>query len=263
MLRTWSEMRGCKVHASDGSCGQVHDLFFDDRTGAVRYIVAALSIWPWSRRVLLDPMMVSHFDSQTPTLVISMSRAEIRKAPHADSQPPVSRQQWGGAEWGVLGVPPALSMEQEAAREIECEALLAQLEAEHEASDRVPFAAVPCATRQEADPHLRSAREVIGYEAEAHSGRAGLVIDLWLDEPSWQIAHLSLEVSEPLVASERRIAIPATLVSGISWSTQTVTLNVESVVSGGGHVLRPSGTAGRERSMIASNWRSRTSWGHG
>lgn len=268
MLRTWSEMRGTEVRATDGACGHVDDILFDDRTGVVRHLAVALGIWPLRRRVLIDPRRVG--ERAAGALYVAMTRQEIRSAPQAEAHPPVSRQReieseevlarrasnWGGANWGVLGIPPVLCMEEEAARDI-------GREADSNPSD-APATPVSSEAAAWCDPHLRSAREVIGYEAQALSGCVGLVADLWVDDASWQIAHLSLEVGEPPSLGGRHIAVPATLVSGVSWSAQTILLNVERVPSGSDALLDDHGSAkgGRSRGL-GTTWAERASLGRG
>lgn len=187
-LRTWSEMSGRPLRAVDGPCGRVHDVLFDDRDGAIRHIVVALGRWPLRRRVLLDPQCISSRGEKSKTLWATMTREEIYRAPHLDTHPPVSRQREmeaeeamghlspysGAATWSVLGIPPLpgakISLEEETRSEIE----RAVGEAE---SERTPFDKFlpPVEAEEEDAEHLRSAREVIGYEVEAEGARVGRV----------------------------------------------------------------------------------------
>lgn len=55
MLRTLDGMLGSSIVAKDGEIGRVDNVFFDDRSWAVRYLVVETSSWLTRRRVLITP----------------------------------------------------------------------------------------------------------------------------------------------------------------------------------------------------------------
>ena len=55
MLRTAGHMKGVTIEAIDGDIGSVQDLYFDDRTWTVRYLVVDTGTWLPGRQVLISP----------------------------------------------------------------------------------------------------------------------------------------------------------------------------------------------------------------
>ena len=55
MLRNIKSLFGYKIHAEDGTIGEVYDFFFDDEKWAVRYLVADVETWLLDRKVLISP----------------------------------------------------------------------------------------------------------------------------------------------------------------------------------------------------------------
>lgn len=53
MLRNIKGLRGFTIEAADGQMGKVHDLLFDGRTWAVRYLVVDTGSWLPGRKVLI------------------------------------------------------------------------------------------------------------------------------------------------------------------------------------------------------------------
>ena len=92
MLRRVDELLGFTIHAADGDIGRVHDLYFDDRRWAVRYLVVDTRHWLPGRRVLLSPAAVRRPDWAHHEIVASLSREQIRRCPGIDSDPPVGRR---------------------------------------------------------------------------------------------------------------------------------------------------------------------------
>ena len=55
MLRTAGELKGVTIEAMDGDIGSVQDLYFDDQTWTVRYLVVDTGTWLPGRQVLISP----------------------------------------------------------------------------------------------------------------------------------------------------------------------------------------------------------------
>ena len=52
-----SELKGYDIAATDGSLGKVSNLFFDDHTWSVRYLVVDTG-WLFGRKVLISPQSI-------------------------------------------------------------------------------------------------------------------------------------------------------------------------------------------------------------
>ncbi len=60
MLRNAKDLHGFKIRATDGELGTVDQLYFDDETWAIRYLMVETGGWLGGRRVLISPISVIH-----------------------------------------------------------------------------------------------------------------------------------------------------------------------------------------------------------
>jgi uncharacterized protein YrrD len=70
------------------------------------------------------------------------------------------------------------------------------------------------------DPHLRSAREVIGYHVQATDDEIGHIDDLVLDEEAW-VAREAIVATRNWLPG-RKVVIPTEAVEDVSWSDRRV-----------------------------------------
>lgn len=213
MLRAITDLTGYTIAATDGEIGSVERLLFEDDRWAVRHIVVDVGSWLGDRRVLLSPATVERVDDEQQSILVRITREQVRTSPHVDADKPVSRQQelalhahygyapyWGGSGlWGVgyqpysLLTPPAVTA----------------------AIPPTPPAARDSERRDDGDPHLRSTKEVIGYRLCASDGEAGHVDDFILDDDSWSIRYLVVDTSS--WPGGRRVLVPPEWVHDIQW----------------------------------------------
>jgi hypothetical protein len=179
MLTRASELMRHSILATDGEIGSVEDLYFDDAHWTVRYLVVDTGDWLPGRQVLISPHAVSGHptDGRIP---VALTKERIEASPSIDTDKPVSRQYeaelaryyqyppyWlGPHRWGATVLP----------------------------GD--PLAAVPGTTVElvtdevGGDPHLHSARDVLGYYIEARDGDIGHVEDFLIDEEDRAIRYM-------------------------------------------------------------------------
>jgi sporulation protein YlmC with PRC-barrel domain len=95
MLRGISDLRRFTIAATDGNLGRVGDVYFDDRSWSVRYLVVDADNWLPGRRVLVSPIAVQSFDP--PTLHVALSKQQVQVSPdvHTGGLPGNSTQQSG------------------------------------------------------------------------------------------------------------------------------------------------------------------------
>ena len=77
MLRGISDLKRFTIAATDGDLGNVSDLYFDDRSWAVRYLVVDAGPWLPGRRLFVSPTSVRSSDPTTLRLGLSMKQVEI------------------------------------------------------------------------------------------------------------------------------------------------------------------------------------------
>jgi len=231
MLHSFKAMRGYVIQALDGDCGRLHDVYFDDKRWSIRHLVVKTGGWLTGRKVLVAPGDLGKPDPQARAQPVLLTRQQVASGPHCDTHMPVSRQReaeidgdslpYGGAPCSSENATPAwnfgavggLTMEEEAAAEVEWE----------NASVWTPFDDM-LPRQEEADPHLRSAREVVGYSLQALDRPNGYVADFLVDERTWRISHLVVQTGIWLFG--HRVLVPVESVREISWEQETVSVSL-------------------------------------
>lgn len=227
-LKSMKELRGYGVGATDGELGKVDDCYFDDERWTVRYVVADVGHWLSGRKVLISPHAITRVDCDTETVETLLTQSQVDKSPPIETERPISRRMedeynryyryppyWSGGYtaglWG-FGALPLAGMEP----------VLRSAQIEREAAK----GASPEETERAeiADVHLRSGREVAGYDVEASDRRIGHVEDFLFDERSWAIGYLVVDTREWWPG--RHVLVSPEHVCGVSWSTRAVRLDI-------------------------------------
>jgi len=190
-----SDLKGDDVLARDGAVGRLDDVYFDDERWSVRYMVVDTGGWVAGRRMLVSPQAVEAGISDPGKLRIGATREQLKDAPGADTDLPVFEQQriaqaegfgppyyWSNPVLWGRGEPVA--------------------QAAHE--------------KREADPHLRSSNEVIGYDVQALDGTLGSVGDFLIDEHTWKISGVVVDTTKWWPGGDVRLS-PAQ-VERIDWA---------------------------------------------
>jgi len=209
MLQNIKELYGNRLAALDGEIGHVEDAYFNDKTWAVRYLVANTGTWLSGRQVLISPHAFGHWDREGKSLLVNLTRKQIEDSPPIESHRPVSRQYeeeyysyygwpiyWDGGElWGLAQYPvsPPPSNEEVKAR------------LQHRRWD---------------DIHLRSTHAITGYHIQTTDGEIGHVTGFLVDEKSWAIRELVVQSGHWY--SGKEILIPSAKVQRIDYKTAKV-----------------------------------------
>jgi sporulation protein YlmC with PRC-barrel domain len=218
MLQDLEQLYGRKLGATDGVIGQVKDFYFDDKTWAVRYLVADTGSWLSGRQGLLTPHAFTNrafgrSDADTDVLGVNLTRKQIEDSPPIDSHRPVSRQheeeyfryygwptywQDGGLGGGVAfpAVMPPLTAEKRP----------------HHGHN------------QRDDLHLRSTKAVTGYHIHATDGQIGSVSGFMVDGKNWAIHELVVETGHWY--GGKTILLLSKNISRISYDNSTVFVNL-------------------------------------
>jgi uncharacterized protein YrrD len=220
MLFSFEGLRGYEIRAADGDIGSVHDVLFEDTSSRVRYLVVDTGSWLVGRRVLLAAAAIGEILHDARAITTGLTTRQVKDSPSIDTDQPVSRQHeealhahydwapyWYGAPayglapyWGGLELAPPPPAEDPVEREV------AEM------------------ARQQADPHLRSAREVIGYYVAAKDGDIGHVEDLLLDDANWMIRHLIIDTRNWLPG--KKVVIDPDRLRSVSWADQQIELDL-------------------------------------
>ena len=214
MLRSMKDMKGYILGAQDGEIGRCHDFLFDDEHWATRYIVADTRRWLPGRKVLISPIAIGDADGKRRLLSVGLTKEQIKDSPPLDAEAPVSRQfeitfnkyydwahYWGGPSvWGAHLQP----------------RLLGRPQAERQTPDL-----------DDEDPHLRSAREVTGYDIQATDTNIGHVEDFIVDSDSWIIRFMVVDTGNWIPGSKKVLIAPS-WIDAVDWKRSDVQVDLES-----------------------------------
>lgn len=217
MLRTVQELKSYAIGATDGEVGKVVDIYFDDHSWVVRYLVVDAGSWLVGRKVLISPYAVQRADWDDKRLPVSLTQQQVKNSPDIDTDVPVSRQHemayadyysypyyWGTTGfWGEGLYYPMEPVRSEAAE------LHARAERARQQSD---------------DPHLRSCNSVVGYQIHASDGDIGHVQSMLVDEATWAIRYLVVDTSNWWMG--HKVLIPPEWTSSVNWADSSVTINL-------------------------------------
>lgn len=208
MIRSTKDLHRVAIDATDGSIGSVTDLLFDDDRWTIRYFVVKTGGWLSSRKVLITPAVIEQLDLDRDRLGVTLTREQVKNSPDIDTDKPVSRQHemayynyyglgyyWAGP---FMGAPAPLvqPIVDEQLREERQRALA------------------------DADPHLRSVREVTGYHIQASDGEIGHVEDVLVDEETWMLRYLVVDTRNWLPG--KHVLVAPDWVDKVSWQERKV-----------------------------------------
>jgi len=162
-------------------------------------------------------------------LPVSITKQQVKDSPDIDTEKPVSRQHemgylsyygyqnyWGGAGlWGAIPYPSKLmpgysdAMAQQRAAPPDAGKGLSRPEG---------------AKRRDEDPHLRSCNEVIGYHIQATDGEIGHVQGLLVDEQTWAIRFLVVDMNNWWL--DQWVLVAPQWIRQMSWSDTAVSLDL-------------------------------------
>jgi uncharacterized protein YrrD len=210
MIQNIKPLYGQKLSATDGEIGHIADFYFDDKTWAIRYLVANTGSWLTGRLVLISPHSLEQPQEDAKKLLVNLSRQEIEESPPIESDQPVSRQYeidyyryygwpvyWNGSGglWGTTSYPAVLPFSPDKGEG-----------AQHSPDDY--------------DSHLRSINAVTGYALHAIDGEIGSVCGFMVEEKSWYIGGFVAETGHWFAGKE--VFIPTAQISRISYEESKV-----------------------------------------
>lgn len=183
MLYNAEELRKYTLRSIDADLGKVEDLYFDDRSWTVRYLVVDTGGWLVQTRVLISPVAVDGVDQESKSVATGLTKAQVEKSPRPDEHAPVSRQfeiaynEFYGYSpyWiGPLGqgaYTPVIP----------------------------PQDAAPLEERESWDPNLYSVRDISGfsgYTVAASDGDIGHLADVVVSDDGWAIRYLVVDTHD-------------------------------------------------------------------
>lgn len=211
MLRRFTYLKGATIGAADGDIGGVEDVYFDDRSWTVRYLVVDTGSWLPGRRVLISPIVIQQVEASGDRLLTNLTRSQVEHSPDVDTARPVSRQQeielakhysypyyWTGPlRWGA--VPHA------------------QVMADRAIESRI-------ASEERGDTHLRSAESVTRYGIRATDGDLGHVEDYLIEDGTWAIRYLIVDPRNWW--PNKHVLVSTEWITAVSWNDNVVSVDM-------------------------------------
>jgi hypothetical protein len=211
-MLTNKRLKDFVIHATDGELGSVTQLYFDDETWAVRYLVVDTGGWLGGRQVLISPFSIIRTDSDAVRLDVALTKKQVENSPNIDTHQPVSRQHeaaylgyygypyyWDGPNlWGPGFYPVGFAVPATASTE-----------------------AMAKRTREESkDSHLRSTETVTGYHIEAADGEIGHVDGFVVDHEAWAIRYIEVATRNWLPG--KKVLVSPSWIERVSWADSRV-----------------------------------------
>lgn len=213
MERSIRDLLGARVEARDGSIGRVHDVLFEAERWVVRYVVLDTGGWLIGRKVLVSPVSFGRVDWEEHRVFVNLTRAAIEASPDISTEKPVTRGDeqryfeyygyepyWRGLSLWGLGMYPAATAPVIGAAEL--------------------VGGDPALSSEQRQPHLRSAKDVLGYQVQALDGELGHVHDLLMDRATFEITSLVVDTSRWWLG--KHVLITPSDISEVRWDDQLI-----------------------------------------
>jgi hypothetical protein len=209
MLLNACYLNGFILAGRDGIMGTVKEFLFDDRHWTVRYLIADTGHWLPGRRVLISPYALHLVDMEEHRIAVDLTRKQIDGSPGLLASQPVTRQfeeeyyryfawpiYWNGPFlWGYAPVPQRSPAEGAAAMD-------------------PPYPSW--------DAHLGSTRDFSGYHILATDGAIGHVHDVIIDDETWAIRYLIIDIGTWWPG--RKVLIAPQWIGRIDWDASIVSI---------------------------------------
>lgn len=219
MLNSVKKLQGFTVAAVDGEAGNIKEIYFDDERWTVRYLVVETGGWFTGRKVLISPFAVESLDWNGEGLRLNLTREQIKNGPDIDTDKPVSRQHeseffdyygypyyWAGPMvWGYAPLPTMTANGTVGHPQV--------LPTER-AKER----------HEESDPHLRSSKEVIGYDIRATDDSVGHVEDFVIDDKDWSIQLMVVDTRNWWPG--KKVLVSPDRIDHVSWEEGQIMVNI-------------------------------------
>jgi uncharacterized protein YrrD len=209
MQRNINNLIGYRIGATDGEIGKVEEFYFDDETWTIRYLIVLTGNWLANRKVLISPVALVRDSPAFRSFPVDLACEQIRNSPDIDTAKPVSRQQetalasyYPWQSYWFAGFTPILSSSTPVRQ--------------------IPSAPVPGPPA--ADLHLRSSRQVTGYNLHTTDGGIGHIIDFILDDETWQVLYLVVDTRHWF--GGKKVLIGVHHITAVEWSNSNVFVDI-------------------------------------
>ncbi|MGA9211831.1 PRC-barrel domain-containing protein [Kaistella sp.] len=197
---------GYRMEATDGEIGKVEEFYFEDTNWLIRYLIVETGNWLLNRKVLIIPQAIKQSDAKPGVFPVNLTKEQIKTSPDIDTDQPVSRQQtmplYGHYDWEWYG------------SGFYAGGLEAVMDNDPVINDQ----------DEKGDLHLRSTKEVKGYQIHTIDGDFGHVSDFILDDTTWQIIYLVVDTHKWFGGT--KVLIKTSAIKEIQWENTKIIVNI-------------------------------------
>jgi len=204
MLRSLNYLEQYMVIATDGDVGNVVDFQFDDEYWTIRYLVVDTGAFLNRHDVLVSPSSFSEVEEPIQRFHLNLTKDKVKNSPTIDKYQPISRQQ--EQEFNKYYGHP---------RYWKADTL--DRPAPHSQS-------APTIEGSRGDIHLRSAKEVRGYNIQASDDSIGHIDDYIVNDENWEIRYLVIDTSNWWLG--KRVLVAPQWASQVNWEQRSVHVNM-------------------------------------
>lgn len=227
MERTISSLSGYRMEATDGEIGKVEEFYFDDQTWTVRYLILQTENWLSGRKVLISPVALIKGPSKPGTFMVDLTQDQVRKSPDIDTEKPVSRQHeielYGHYSWKGYWE----------------SGFYAQGVGEIKEVSKTPG---NLKGRPAIDLHLRASGYVTGFHIHGTDGEMGHVVDFLLDDQTWKLTYLIIDLHR--LPGGKTVRIGTEHILQMQWNDAEIYLNETTTDIEKSPVFEPSAFTG-------------------
>lgn len=205
-LNGFTGFAGFRMGATDGDIGIIKEIYFDDQTWTVRYLIVKTGNFLNGKLTLVSTQALLAPDWDNELFPTNLAIDQIKNGPDIDTDKPVYRQHelklydhfpWV-IYWGMGLMPLEDSVEMAV-------------------SEKISQAST------ESDPHLRSSDKITGYALQAVDGELGHIDDFIIDTDSWKIIFIVVKTGNWF--SGKRVMLPIGWISEVDWQASRIVVD--------------------------------------
>jgi len=227
MERTINGLIGCRMEARDGDGGRVDDVYFDDESWAVRYLVLKTDDWLSGRKVLIAPLALMEDGGKIGVFRVNLTQDHIRNSPDIDTDKPVSRQQeielYGHYSWKKYWE----------------SGFYAQGVGEIKGISNNPQ---NVRSGGAVDLHLRATSYVTGFHVHGTDGEFGHICNFVIDDRTWKVLNLVVDTGNLPVG--KKVLVTVDHIIQMQWNDSEIYLNETKADIEKSAVFEPSAFSG-------------------
>ncbi len=221
------DLKDYHIQARDGEIGKLEEVYFDDQTWTVRYLVVHTGNWLLGREVLLVPQHVLSINEDEKTLVVDLTRTQVEHSPPVETAKPVSRyyeeeyhRYYGWSPYWLED--PLLG------------------------SQMVPVIepTVSDETKEPPDIHLGSSQAITGYHIHAKDGEFGHLEDLIITDQAWKVGYLEVDTRNWWPG--KKVLVMPSWIESVDWADRSILVNLTCEAIQGAPEYDPSETISKD-----------------